>query len=396
MREVIHAQQHETQRRGRAVVYRLCDVFFKFYLVVQAGNVVDFVFLAQVGDETGKKRRFTVFIPFQIPTAAYPDAVRVGPAVGDDLVGFKKGGLVVRMDPFAPDCGGIGNNFARQAEIIDHGFGITEDARRHFGDIDIGVRAAGEGVVKLGGAAAQAVLDSGGACFAQPPGGQFDMSLFFLLIHAFIGLGENGRQGQLHVRAYLKTAEAETQFVFQAQRGSSRFQIMKHIFKAEGRRVAVQFMKNNHELVAAQAETEIRPGQTGFNLPRHKVDGRVADHVPEGVVDIFKVIEVKKGHDKRRVSGPGLVDSLGQPFKTGPAVQQAREIVAGGLAPQAFAVGDVNGLLQMHQRSVAPAHQAVVVFKETARPRIMFFPAVYGVIVKMSAQMVHRAEFATP
>ena len=65
------------------------------------------------------------------------------------------------------------------------------------------------------------------------------MSLLFLLVHAFVGLGENSGQGQAHIRAHLKAAEAEAQLIGQPQLFFFHLQIAQHLFQATRRRVAV-------------------------------------------------------------------------------------------------------------------------------------------------------------
>ncbi len=130
--ETVQPEDHELKRMAGATPQQRLDVLRAFDLVEKAGDVIDLVLLAEVGDESGKKRRLAPLVTLQIPAAAHPyplalavfrpvfDAVGIGTAIRDDLVGLQKSRLIVRVHLAAPDRRSVFHNFPGQAELLDH------------------------------------------------------------------------------------------------------------------------------------------------------------------------------------------------------------------------------------------------------------------------------------
>ena len=101
-----------------------------------------------------------MLIQFKMPPAAQPDpfpapvqctvfdAMAGDPPIGDDLVCFQEGGAVEGVNPFAPKCGGILENFSRKAKLIDHGAGIAKCTGFHVADVQIVICALDQRVIQ--------------------------------------------------------------------------------------------------------------------------------------------------------------------------------------------------------------------------------------------------------
>ena len=202
MLEAIQTEDEQMQGMLGPLLQHGLDVLFEFQLVEQPGHVIDFVLLAQIGDEPGEQARLTVLITLQIAPAADPDplaltvfrpvfdAMEIGPPVSDDLIGLHEGGLVVRVDLASPDGGGIFHDGLREAELLHHRRRVTEYSGLHVGDEDIGIGAFHQRVVQ----AQRIVLESFRGniptthlLLVKPPFRFADMGAFLLLIHAFVG-----------------------------------------------------------------------------------------------------------------------------------------------------------------------------------------------------------------
>ena len=178
----VNAQQHELQGVETAFAQQRLHIFLHADFVEQSGDGIDFVLLPQIGNETGEKARFAIRVPFKSAAAAHPypftpavagavfDTVIVGTAIHDNLVGFQKVGLVVGMNMRFPHGGGIFKNFARQAEFLNHGSGITERACFNIGNEEIGIRASGQGLIQHAGITGMAFIPRGCGNGGTTPG----------------------------------------------------------------------------------------------------------------------------------------------------------------------------------------------------------------------------------
>ena len=201
MLEAIQTEDEQMQGMLGPLLQHGLDVLFEFQLVEQPGHVIDFVFLAQIGDEPGEQARLAVPIALQIAPAADPDplaltvfcpvlnAMEVGPPVSDDLIGLHESGLVVRVYLASPDGGGIFHDGLREAELLHHRRRVTEYSGLHVGNKDIRIGAFHQRIVQ----AQRIVLESFRGDIPTPlfllksPFRFADMGAFLLLIHAFVG-----------------------------------------------------------------------------------------------------------------------------------------------------------------------------------------------------------------
>ena len=402
--QIVDPQHHEPQPLVGARLQGAAHHVLELELVEQPGEVVHLVLLLQVGDEAREQAGLAVAVVHEHAAAAQPHVLArtvEGPVlhavprrapVDDVLVGLEECLAVVGVHVRAPYGRRIGHHLRRQAELLHHGLRVAEHARLHVAYVEVVVGAVHQGVVQqvhvererahvLVGQGAVALQRLLRTRLAAP-----DVQAALLLVHALVGHGEHlvdlGDVAPLH----LHDAEAEARLPKVALH-AAREQVVGTLHLAA--RLGGIALHHADELVAREAEGELLARELAARRVGRSPQHHVALGMAEPVVDLLQAVDVEQAHAEHVVLVALAVHARLQAALADAPREQLGELVDAGR----LHIGDVHGLLQVHERAVEPADEAVAVAVHATGFRARLLPFHQTARLR-GLELVHGAERA--